>query len=303
MSSSDYVPYQDDASDPEMPGLIADQDFLDPKSDERTEAIPSTLSSSATESVSEEILDSFSCKTSEATVTVSLAMVSLSKDEEPIASSSDTARTDAVSPVFVGACIPPSSHPLSWYKGKYPEGPADLPFGEPLITGRSFSISQLDLIDDAAIEAYRSVRKDCTPIPAGFWIEFECLDFLLDFMLKNFETSLPNEEWVYKRLAEGSRPSSILKRFLPHFYFMVFSSFPFLFKILISLSFFSPFFFRLYETYSKEQVRWSEIIDRKKILLTYLARVSYDQRDKDYFCRTVKEVGDSTGSLLTAWIL
>ena len=116
MSSSDYVPYQDDASDPEMPGLIADQDFLDPESDERTEAIPSTLSSSTTESVSEEILDSFSCKTSEATVTVSLAMVSLSKDEEPIASSSDTARVDADSPVFVGpSCIPPSSHPLSWY--------------------------------------------------------------------------------------------------------------------------------------------------------------------------------------------
>ena len=241
MSSSDYVPYQDDNSDPEMPDLIADQDFLDPESDERTEAIPSALSSSATESVSEEILDSFSCKTSEATVTVSLAMVSLSKDEEPIASSSDTARADADSPVFVGACIAPSSHPLSWYKGKYPEGPADLPFGEPLITGRSFSISQLDLIDDAAIEAYRSVRKDCTPIPAGFWIEFERLDFLLDFMLKNFETSLPNEEWVYRRLAEGSRPSSILKRFLPHFFFYLMVFFIISFLLIYFYLFFSRF--------------------------------------------------------------
>ena len=217
MSSSDYVPHQDDTSDPEMPDLIADQDFLDPESNESTEVIPPALSSSATESVSEEILDSFSCRTSEATVTVSLAMVSLSKDEEPIASSSGTARAEADSPVLTGAFVTPSSHPFSWYKGKYPEGPADLPFGEPLVLGRSFSISQLDLIDDAAIEAYRSVRKDCTPIPAGFWIEFERLDFLLDFMLKHFETSLPNEEWVYRRLAEGSRPSSILKRFLPFF--------------------------------------------------------------------------------------
>ena len=154
------------------------------------------------------------------------------------------------------------------------------------------------------------LERDCTPIPAGFWIEFERLDFLLDFMLKNFETSLPNEEWVYRRLAEGSRPSSILKRFLPHFYLMVFFiiSFlliyflPFLFNNF-DLSILLSLLFRLYETYSKEQVRWSEIIDRKKILLTYVAHVSYDQRDKDYFRRTVKEVGDSTGSLLTAWIL
>ena len=217
MSSSDYVPHQDDTPDPEMPDLIADQDFLDPESNESMEVIPPSLSSSATESVSEEILDSFSCRTSEATVTVSLAMVSLSKDEEPIASSSGTAQADADSPVFIGACVAPSSHPLSWYKGKYPEGPADLPFGEPLVMGRSFSISQLNLIDDAAIEAYRSVRKDCTPIPAGFWIKFERLDFLLDFILKNFESSLPNEEWVYRRLAEGSCPSSILKRFLSLF--------------------------------------------------------------------------------------
>ena len=79
--------------------------------------------------------------------------------------------------------------------------------------GRSFSLSQLDLIDDAAVEAYRSIRKDCTPIPAGFWIEFECLDFLLDFMLKSFEASLPNEEWIYRCLAKGSHPLTILKRF------------------------------------------------------------------------------------------
>ena len=217
MSSSDYVPHQDDTSDPEMPDLITDQDFLDPESNESMEVIPPALSSSATESVSEEILDSFPCRTSETTVTVSLAMVSLSKDEEPIASSSGTVQADADSPAFTGACVFPSSHPLSWYKGKYPKGPADLPFGEPLVMGRSFSISQLNLIGDAALEAYRSIRKDCTPIPAGFWIEFERLDFLLDFMLKNFESSLPNEEWVYRRLAEGSRPSSILKRFLPLF--------------------------------------------------------------------------------------
>ena len=93
-----------------------------------------------------------------------------------------------------------------------------------------------------------------------FWISW----------IKNFETSLPNEEWVYRRLAEGSRPSSILKRFLPHFtyrYFHLFSYDPFFSKILIFLSFF--FLFRLYETYFKEQVRWSEVVDRKKTLLAY----------------------------------
>ena len=214
MSSSDYAPSQNDSSDPEMPDLIADQDFLDPEPDVTMEAISSVLSSSATESTSEEILDSFSCKTSEATVTVSLAKVSLSPtNKDPVASSSEATRSDADSPIFISACITPGYHPFSWYKLKYPKCPTGLPFGEPLITGRSFSLSQLDLIDDAAVEAYRSIRKDCTPIPAGFWIEFERLDFLLDFMLKNFEASLPNEEWIYRRLAEVSRPLTILERF------------------------------------------------------------------------------------------
>ena len=69
MSSFDYAPSQNDSLDPEMPDLIADQDFLDPEPNEITEATSSVLSSSTTESTSEEILDSFSCKTSEATVT------------------------------------------------------------------------------------------------------------------------------------------------------------------------------------------------------------------------------------------
>ena len=214
MSSSDYVPSQNDSPDPEMPDLITDQDFLDPEPNEPTEVTSSTLSSSTTESTSEEILDSFSCKTSEATVTVSLAKVSLSpKDKDPIASSSGITRADRDSPVFIGACVSPGYHPFSWYKGKYPECRTGLPFGESLIMGRSFSLSQLDLIDDATVKAYRSIRRDCTPIPAGFWIEFERLDFLLDFMLKNFEASLPNEEWVYRHLAEGARPLNILERF------------------------------------------------------------------------------------------
>ena len=214
MSSSNYAPSQNDSSDPEMPDLITDQDFPDPEPNETTEAFSSVLTSSATEFTSEEILDSFSCKTLEATVTVSLAKVSLSPtNKDPIASSSEATQSDVDSPIFIGACITPGYHPFSWYKGKYPKCLTGLPFGEPLITGRSFSLSQLDLMDDAAVEAYRSIRKDCTPIPAGFWIEFECLDFLLDFMLKNFEASLPNEEWIHRHLAEGSHPLTILKRF------------------------------------------------------------------------------------------
>ena len=214
MSSSDYVPSQNDSPDPEMPDLITDQDFLDPEPNELAEAISSALSSSARESTSEKILDSFSRETLEATVTVSLAKVSLSpKDEDPVASSSGVNRADAESPIFISACVTPGYHPFNWYKEKYPECPTGLPFGEPLVMGSSFSLSQLDLIDDAAIEAYRSIRKDCTAIPAGFWIKFERLDFLLDFMLKNFDTSLPNEEWIYRRLAKGAHPLAILKRF------------------------------------------------------------------------------------------
>ena len=67
--------------------------------------------------------------------------------------------------------------------------------------------------------------------------------------------------------------------------------------------FFFLFSFRLYDTYSKEQGRWSEVVDRKKSLLTYLARVSHDKRDKEHFHHMVKEMGETTGSLLTAWIL
>ena len=135
MSSSDYAPSQNDSSDPEMPDLIADQDIPDPESNKTMEAISSVLSSSTTESTSEEILDSFSCKTSDATVTVSLAKVSLSPTNKvPVASSSEATQSDTDSPVFIGACVTPGYHPFGWYKGKYPECPTGLPFGEPLIT-------------------------------------------------------------------------------------------------------------------------------------------------------------------------
>ena len=114
MSSSDYAPSQNDSSDPEMPDLIADQDFLDPEPNETTEAISSVLSSSAMESISEEILDSFSYKTSEAIVTISLAKVSLSPtNKDPVASSSEATQSDADSPIFIGACITPGYHPFS----------------------------------------------------------------------------------------------------------------------------------------------------------------------------------------------
>ena len=130
MSSSDYAPSQNDSSDPEMPDLIADQDFLDPEPNETTEAVSSVLSSSAMESTSEEILDSFSCKTSEAMVTISLAKISLSPtNKDPVASSSGATWSDADSPIFIGACVTPGYHPFSWYKGKYPECLTGLPFG------------------------------------------------------------------------------------------------------------------------------------------------------------------------------
>ena len=145
MSSSNYVPSQNDSPHPEMLNLITDQDFLDPEPDEPTEVTSTALSSSTMESTSEEILDSFSCKTLEATVTVSLAKVSISpKDKDPVAPSSGVTQADTDSPVFIGACVTPGYYPFSWYKGKYPECPTGFPFWEPLIMGRSFSLSQLD---------------------------------------------------------------------------------------------------------------------------------------------------------------
>ena len=184
MSSSDYAPSQNDSLDPEMPDLITDQDFLDPEPNETTEAVSLVLSSSATESTSEEILNSFSCKTAEAMVTVSLAKVSLSPtNKDPIASSSEATWSDADSPVFVGACVTPWYHPFSWYKGKYPEYPTGLPFGEPLIMGRSFSLSQLDLIDDAAVEAYGSIKRDCKIVPPFWRVSGSNLNALISFWI------------------------------------------------------------------------------------------------------------------------
>ena len=239
MSSSDYVPLQDNFSDSEMPDLITDEDFPDLKSDESSKTPPPTLSSGVTESPSsEEILDSFACKTSETTVTVALARVSLSSgDKDSEDSSSQKEQTKADSPIFVGACVAHVPYPFVWYKQKYPESSIGSPFLEPLITGRSFSLSQLDQIDDVVLENYRSIDQNCTPIPAGFWVEYERIDTLMDFMLKNFESSLPNEEWVFRRLAEGSRPSAVLKRF-----------FIFLFNSIFSFNF-SLFFFKLFQNF------------------------------------------------------
>ena len=215
MSSSDHVPIKDNPADSEMPDLITMEDFPGSKSNEPAEASPPSLSSSATES-SEEVLDSFSCKTLETTVTVALARVSLSPgDKIPEDSSLLKDQSKADSPAFVGTSVAPAPYPLCWFKGKYPESSMGSPFLEPLVTGRSFSLSQLDQIDDAALEAYRSIDQNCTPIPAGFWVEYDRMDSLMDFMLKNFESSLPNEEWVHRRLMEGSRPSAVLKRFMP----------------------------------------------------------------------------------------
>ena len=215
MSSSDYVPSEDNSNNSEMPDLITSEDFLGPESNKATEVSPPSLSSSATESPSEEILDSFTCKTLESTVTVALAKVSLSSGDKPPESQSlqkDHVKAD--SPIFVGASATSVFYPLDWFKGKYPESSMGSPFLQPLVTGRSFSLSQLDQFDDAALEAYRSIDRSCTPIPAGFWREYERIDSLMDFMLRYFDTSLPNEEWVHRRLMEGSRPSDVLKRFL-----------------------------------------------------------------------------------------
>ena len=40
-------------------------------------------------------------------------------------------------------------------------------FSSPIQSGRAFSLSQLDQIDDLILENYRSINPCCTPIPAG----------------------------------------------------------------------------------------------------------------------------------------
>ena len=103
---------------------------------------------------------------------------------------------------------------FQWFKEKYPEHLSPTSFSSPIQSGRAFSLSQLDQIDDLILENYRSINPCCTPIPAGFWEEMGRMDSVLSQHVKQLEDLLPNEDWVYRRICEGPPIKSIILRYL-----------------------------------------------------------------------------------------
>ena len=115
--------------------------------------------------------------------------------------------------------FPSQTSSFEFLKKKFPESQPALPFGEPLSIGRSFSLTQLDAIDDVALANYHLIREDCTPIPTGFWDEMGRIDSTLTWLITDLERSLLNEEWVFRQLGEGFCPVIILKRYLLNIFF------------------------------------------------------------------------------------
>ena len=107
---------------------------------------------------------------------------------------------------------PPFINSYEWFKERYPEVLNFPCFSPPLVVGRAFSVSQLDQIDDTVLQNYREVSPECVPIPAGFWEEMGRVDSSLNTNYQLLEKSLPNEEWITRRLQEGCPIPVILDR-------------------------------------------------------------------------------------------
>ena len=103
---------------------------------------------------------------------------------------------------------------FEWFKEQYPELLYNSPFDPPLIMGRAFSLSQLDQMDEETLKNYREMDPLCVPIPYGFWEEMGRVDSALNLHFKLLEGSFPNEDWVSRRLSEGSSPKEILERYV-----------------------------------------------------------------------------------------
>ena len=102
---------------------------------------------------------------------------------------------------------------FQWFKEKYPKLLSPTSFSPPIQSGRAFSLSQLDQIDDLILENCRSIDSCCTPIPAGFWEEMGRMDSVLSQHVRQLEDLLPNEDWVYRRICEGPPIKSIILRY------------------------------------------------------------------------------------------
>ena len=107
----------------------------------------------------------------------------------------------------------PFKDSFAWFCERYPELLSYSPYDPPLVTGRAFSLSQLDLIDELSLQNYREVSPMCVPIPAGFWDEMGRIDSLLSTHCQVLERSLPNEEWITHRLQEFCPIWLILQRY------------------------------------------------------------------------------------------
>ena len=100
-----------------------------------------------------------------------------------------------------------------WYRGRFAENVGAICSGaSPLVSGRSFSLSQLNEISDEVLADYRKISANCAPIPAGFWEEVSRLDQTCTAHMAEMQASLPNEDWVCRRVTEGCLPSVIIER-------------------------------------------------------------------------------------------
>ena len=108
----------------------------------------------------------------------------------------------------------PLCHSLDSFRKNYPEVMYPIIFDPPLQSGRAFSLSQLDQMDDQVLQSYRSVDASCVPIPAGFWAEMGRVDTTMNSHFKTLEEFLPNEEWVHRRILEGCPIKITLRRYL-----------------------------------------------------------------------------------------
>ena len=173
----------------------------------------------------------------------------------------------------------------------YPKLLSPTSFSPPIQSGRVFSLSQLDQIDDLILENYRSIDPCCTPIPAGFWEEMGRMDSVLSQHVRQLEDLLRNEDWVYRRICEGPPIKSIILRY----FFFCFDISYFLTSInfLVQFLFSNIYFFRLYDVYAFEKERASPFTFRKGKLVDYLLRVTQDNGDKNYLRQLQCDIEES----------
>ena len=85
----------------------------------------------------------------------------------------------------------PFKDSFAWFRERYPELLSYSPYDPPLVTGRAFSLSQLDLIDELSLQNYWEVSPMCVPIPADFWVKWGELIHSLVLTVKSWRDLFP----------------------------------------------------------------------------------------------------------------